>query len=228
VKPVMSYDLRFKQPFSCIIAGPSGSDKSSFCIKLLQNLESLCTESRFDGGILWCYGEKNAVPSLKFVSGKRIEFHEGVPENFENSERKPALIILDDLLNETYSEEVCQLFAKGLHHRNISVLLITQNMFQQGRYCRTISLNAKYIVIIKNVRDKHQFWHVARQVHPENSVSLYNAYLDATRTPHSYLLLDLAQDTDDRERLRTRIFPDEKRSKSILARLTTQVMKRSN
>ena len=33
----MSDDLRFKHTFNCIITGPSGSGKSSFCIKLLQN-----------------------------------------------------------------------------------------------------------------------------------------------------------------------------------------------
>jgi hypothetical protein len=50
--------------------------------------------------------------------------------------------------------------------------------------------------------DKHQFLHVARQV--------YNAYLDASRKPQGYLLLDLAQDIDERLRFRTHIFPDEK------------------
>ena len=63
-RSVMCEDLRFKHPFTCIISGPSGSGNSSFCIKLLQNLESLSTETRFDGGILWCYGESNAVPSV--------------------------------------------------------------------------------------------------------------------------------------------------------------------
>jgi hypothetical protein len=58
-------DLRYKHPFTCIISNPSVSGKSSFCIKLLQNLESLSTESMFDGGILWCYGESNAVPSRR-------------------------------------------------------------------------------------------------------------------------------------------------------------------
>ena len=61
----MSEDLRLKLPFTCIISGPSVSGKSSFCIKLLQNFESLDTESKFDGGILWCYVEKNAVPSVE-------------------------------------------------------------------------------------------------------------------------------------------------------------------
>ena len=50
----MCEDLRFKRPFTCIISGPSGSGKSLFCIKLLQNLGS-STGTKFDGGIL-CYG----------------------------------------------------------------------------------------------------------------------------------------------------------------------------
>ena len=44
---------------------------------------------------------------------------------------------------------------KGSHHRNISVILITQNLFHQANYCRTISLNAKYIVLLKNARNKN-------------------------------------------------------------------------
>jgi hypothetical protein len=83
---------------------------------------------------------------------------------------------------------------KGSHDRNISVILITQNLFQQGRYCRDISINAKYIVLLKNVRDENQFTHIARQVFPEDSVGMYKANLDATAKPQSYLLLDLSQD----------------------------------
>jgi len=54
--------LKFKHPFTCIVAGPTGSGKSSVCIKLLRNLDTLCTESRFGGGIIWCYSEETAVP----------------------------------------------------------------------------------------------------------------------------------------------------------------------
>ena len=48
-----------------------------------------------------------------------------------------------------------------------------------------------------------------RQVHPENSNSLYKAYLDATQKPQGYLILDLSQDTNDFLRFRTNIFPTE-------------------
>jgi hypothetical protein len=108
----MSHNLRFKHPFSCIIAGPSAAGKS-FCVKLLQNLESRCTEPEFAGGILWCYGE-NAKPSPQSVSGKRMQYYEGVPEDFKNEEGKPALIILDDLLTQVYSKKVCTFFYKRL------------------------------------------------------------------------------------------------------------------
>jgi hypothetical protein len=140
---------------------------------------------------------------------KNVSFHEGIPQNFGNVHGKPCLIILDDLLNEVYSKDVCDLFTKGSHHRNISVLLITQNLFHQGRFCRDISLNTKYSVALKNVRDKNQFQYLARQVHPEDSDSLYESYLEATERAHGNLILDFAQDTDDLLRYRTNVFPDE-------------------
>ena len=64
------------------------------------------------------------------------------------------------------------------------MILITQKLFHQGQYCRDISLNAKYLVQLKTLRDKRQFAHLARQVYPEDSSSLYKAYLDATKRPN--------------------------------------------
>jgi len=166
----MAADITFKHPFTCIVSGPSGSGKSLFTLLLVQHLDSLCTEPNFSGGIIWCYSEKSAVPRETLTSlHKNVSFHEGVSQNFDYDHGWPCLIILDDLLNEVYSKDVCNLFTKGSHHRNISVILITQNLFHQGRFCRDISLNAKYSVALKNVRDKSQFQYLARQVHPEDS-----------------------------------------------------------
>ena len=44
-----SDDLKIQHPFCCIVSGPNGSDKSSFCIRFLRNLDALCTERNFDG-----------------------------------------------------------------------------------------------------------------------------------------------------------------------------------
>ena len=45
----MSKDLRFKNPFTCIISSASGSGKSPFCIQFLKTLDVLLTEPSFDG-----------------------------------------------------------------------------------------------------------------------------------------------------------------------------------
>jgi len=104
---------------------------------------------------------------------------------------------------------VCDLFAKDSHHHNLSVILITQNFFHQAPHCRDISLNAKYLVALKNFRDRNQFAYLARQVFPEASASLCEAYREATQNPHGYMILDFARDTDDLLRYRTNVFPSE-------------------
>ena len=209
VKNSMTHDLKFKSPFTCIISGLNGSGKSSFFIRFLQNFDSLCPERHFDGGITWCYSERAAVPSRQLaVLRKHIRFIEGVPENFDETEGgRPCLVNLDHLLNDVSSKKVCALFTKDSHHRNIRVNLITQNLFHEGRYCRDISLIAKYLVLL---RDKNQFMHMVRQVYPEHRNSLYRAYLHATHRLQGYFILDLSQDTNDLLRFGNKVFPNER------------------
>ena len=64
-------------------------------------------------------------------------------------------------------------------------------------------------MLLKNVRDKNQFTFLARQVFPEDRASLFESFQNATERPHGYFILDFAQDTDDRLRFRTNVFPDE-------------------
>ena len=134
-----------------------------YCIlfPVLQNLDALCTKPNFRE-IFWCFSEAT-VPQRQLDGCKqrdKILFYEGLPE-FENEQSKRCLIILDDLLNEVYSKDACDIFTKGSHHRNISVILITQNLCHQGHYTRDMLLNAKYLVIYKNVRYKNQFLYLA-------------------------------------------------------------------
>ena len=132
-RPFMGEDLRLKQPFSYLVAGSSGSGKSSICIRFLQNVEPICTEHNFGGGIIWCYLKRSAIPSRQFARKKHDRFHEGLLTDFKNVGGKPFLIILHDLLNEAYSKDVSDLFTKGGHHGNISFILITQNLFHQAK-----------------------------------------------------------------------------------------------
>jgi len=90
----------------------------------------------------------SAVPHRKLAAlRKNVQVRVGLPENFENAQGLPCLFILDDLLNEVFSRAVCDMFTKGSHQRNLSVILITPNVFHQAPHCRDISLNAKYLVV---------------------------------------------------------------------------------
>jgi hypothetical protein len=112
-------------------------------------------------------------------------------------------------MDSAYSTKGSGLFTKGSHHRNISLVIITQNLFHQRPSAHDISLNSKYIVVFKNPRDQTQTVHLARQLYPANISIFHKIYLDVCRDPHIYLLLHLTQSINDLLRFRTKIFPGE-------------------
>ena len=111
-------------------------------------------------------------------------------------------------MHET-DETIGKLFTKRSHHKNISVMLLTQNIFHQSKHSRTINLNTHYMVIFKNVRDASQITNLGKQMYPGSVNYLRASYEDTTSNPYGYLLIDLKPDTPDSLRLRTDIFPGE-------------------
>jgi hypothetical protein len=107
------------------------------------------------------------------------------------------------MLGEKDEEKIKLWFTRKGHHRNTSVIYITQNMFQQSKASRTLSLNAHYMVLFQNTRDKGQIKVLAHQVQLPH---LFNAFQDAISNPHGYLLIDFHPRTQDTYRLRTDIF----------------------
>jgi hypothetical protein len=202
--------LPFKHPFTCITGGPTSCGKTVFVSKFLQNIDVMIDQKIEE--IIWCFGESQPMhEELKNSLSTPIKFIEGIPNlNDIASESKPParLIVIDDFMREA-DGKVVDIFSKGSHHRNLSIIFITQNIFFQGKGARDMSLNAHYLVIFKNPRDRSQFQSMARQIYPENTKFITEAYADATSKPHSYLLLDMRQSTPDAFRFRTEIFPGE-------------------
>ena len=49
---------------------------------------------------------------------------------------------MDDLMAQSSKDKrIADLFTKGSHHRNLSIIYIVQNIFHQGKEIRNISLN---------------------------------------------------------------------------------------
>jgi uridine kinase len=108
--------LQLQHPLTLIVAGPSACGKSTFVIRLLECRNQLCNTVLKN--VVRCHSENNAPHHLKDVSF-------GVPD-FESPENIPTLIVLDDLTDCAYSSKVSELLAKGSHHRNSSLVLITE------------------------------------------------------------------------------------------------------
>jgi len=195
--------LPFKHPFTCIVSGPTQCGKTTFILKLISDAQTIIEPP--PERIVYCYGEyQHAFDTVR----NRVDFHEGLPDVNQFDGRSRALLILDDLMAEA-DDSIANVFTKISHHRNVSVIFLTQNLFHKNKHMRTISLNAHYLVLFKNPRDVEQFATLARQMYAKNWQFAVEAFRDATSRPHSYLLIDLKSDTDEQYRLRTNIFPNE-------------------
>lgn len=195
-------DPCWQHPFTCVVAGPTGCGKTQWVLKFIDSLSEVVnpTPTR----VVYSYGEwQEAYRNLP----RHVALQEGLTDLPEYS-NDPMLLVIDDQM-DAVDKNVMRLFTKGSHHRNISVIYIVQNLFDQNKEHRTISLNAHYLVVFNNPRDKSQIVNLAKQMYPGETNYVKEAFALATREPHGYLLLDLKQSTPEQLRLRSRIFPGE-------------------
>jgi hypothetical protein len=201
----------FKHPFTCILAGPTGAGKTVLLQQILEHKNKLI--DKIPEKIVYCYKSWQPAYDQINLATEDIEFVQGFynVELFDKS--KNNMIIIDDLMNECEnSSEIKQLFAVDSHHSNISVFLISQNIFPKGKCARDISLNSNYLIIFNSPRDMNQISVLGRQMYPDKSKFFMEAYNDATNNKgHSYLFIDLKQKTEDRNRIQTGIIPGNQR-----------------
>ena len=198
----------FKGPFRCVVAGASGSGKSSLMVNILKHHLSLIEPEL--KGIVWCYSEwQTGYESLLEHNNTKdlIHFVKGPPSNdMFNVKAGHTLIVIDDQMNTIVGREYEEMFTKKSHHTNTSIIHLVQNIFLKSM--RTMSLNSDYLILFKNPRDMSQIRHLASQMYPGNSKFLVAAYTEATHEhPHTYLAIDLTQSASNRGRVRTNILP---------------------
>lgn len=201
----MEASLLFQHPCNIFISGPSGSGKTQFVKKLIEYKDNLF--QNVPQQIVWCYKEWQSVYAmLQESEGSFIKFVNGIPDDEEeivSDTSIPHLVVFDDMLGDKDEEKIKLWFTRKGHHRNASVIYITQNMFQQSKASRTMSLNAHYMVLFQNTRDKGQIKVLASQIQLPH---LLQSYQDAISVPHGYLVIDFHPRTPDTYRLRTDIF----------------------
>jgi len=152
--------LPLQHPITAIVAGPTGCGKSEWVLRLIGHAKEMIEPSPED--ILYCYGEFQPI----FARYPEVKFHEGMPDFTKFDGCRSTFLVLDDLMSET-NDDVGNLFTKGSHHRNVTVMFVTKPILQ-NRHMRTISLNFHYMILFKNPRDAGQFSILARQMYPSS------------------------------------------------------------
>lgn len=199
-----------------VISGATRSGKTYFTHKLLCNLDKTFTKPH-PNYILFCYGIYQPLYDQIQTDVENITMHHGLPSEEEieqwYSEKDTdmhKLIVIDDLAHLVVNNQNIELLlTQGSHHRNISVIIISQNIFTHGKYSRNQSLNTQYFIIFRNIRDGNQIKYLSRQLFPSHPNKLVQAYEDAVKEAHGYLIIDMHPFSSDKYRLRTKIFPNE-------------------
>ncbi|KAL9960269.1 hypothetical protein ACROYT_G033707 [Oculina patagonica] len=141
-----------------------------------------------------------------------VKFHEGIPEEVDLTKWFPrgGVMVLDDLMEEGGNDKrVLDLFTKLSHHRNITVLYLCQDMFPPGKYAKSISRNAHYIVAFKNPRDQLGMRNLLLQAFPSRWQDVMDVYTKTTERPFGYMVLDLHPASGDDRRIFSHLLKDE-------------------
>ena len=111
----------------------------------------------------------------------------------------------DDLATDASKDSrITDLFTKGSHHRNFSVIALNQNLY----FSRdpTQRQNCHYLILFNNPVERQQVLTLARQIYPKNLSELLSHFEDAIRRQYGYLLVDLKPTTPEALHMRTNIF----------------------
>ena len=213
----------FHSPSNLGCYGMSQSGKSQFCAKLLRNSKKLYTKE--PEHILYCYSEMQGLFKELESELSNITFKHGLP-NYDDvielsKNREHTILVIDDMMTECQSNKFIErLFCVLSHHLSISLVYLAQNIFYQGRNSRTISLQLHYFVLFRNQRDKSQILTLARQIAPKQTDAFMEIYEDCLSQPYSYLVIDLAPNSNKDYKFRTNIFPRDDSTFPVVYKIT--------
>lgn len=197
-------------PATFLVAGMSGCGKSTLIRRLLENPTSF--DQGFDK-VLLCYGVYQELYTEMERTIPGLVLHEGLPsqdtlDNFTDI-RQHRICIIDDLSHEALNSQLVQLmFTRFSHHANLSTVLISQNIFEQGTKKSTITANVGYVILLKSPRAACQLGILSSQIYPGQKEGVLAAYKDAVQN-YGYFVLDCMPHSNDLYRLRSCILPGE-------------------
>ena len=194
-------DFRLESPALLLLVAGSGAGKTYLAKQAVENRAHIF-KHKFEK-IIWHYSEWQQIyESLQSDHG--VIFIEGppTPDQYPPSE-SPKWVICDDFQDQITKNntDFVHFAIKSIHHRNLHFWLLLQTRFPPKM--KQISLQAHYVILMKQRRDLSQIRSFVLQVAPSNWRALMEAYYDATLEPHSHILFDFHPRQKDFLRIRS-------------------------
>ena len=151
--------------------------------------------------------------------GKEIQFIRGLPgfkEDLGEIDLKfYNVLVFDDLMAQaTDSPLVSFLFTQG-RHRNTSVILLLQNMFQEGKFNTDVIRNAQYMALFRSPSDRKQIGIIAERMFDKNRLRFMSTYFQETERAFGYIFVDSRPETPIDKKVLSGIFGSSRRYLTI-------------
>ena len=148
-------NFHFQKPIRAVFSGSSQSGKTFLIGKMLEKQKRLFgDEFQMIKYFFPCYLDDSPVNYHESISTP-ICYEKGFPSKEAIlSLPKNSLIIIDDQYDEVVQSNLMSQFFKVISgKRNLSIIVVTQNYFQQGKYGRDIRNSCNYVGLFRNCGD---------------------------------------------------------------------------
>ena len=160
--------------------------------------------------IYYCYRHWQAIYNRFRKSFSNIEFIQITGDNFDiintlasetqsntfqkgvdtDDNKYKTLMIFDDVAEEILKNDDFSNLATSGRHKNISVIFIKHNLYQQGKHSVTIDKNTTHLILMKNPRAGRQLQILGTEL--GNKKFIEECYRKAVEEqPYGHLLIDL-------------------------------------
>jgi hypothetical protein len=190
-----------RPPFRMIIGGASGTGKTQIVKTMLD--EQMDLFGLEFPTIKYCFSAPDPAYDEMALALPQFQPCDEIPLDYITNPgayktvREHALIVIDDLATSATKEQGVQnLFAVNSRHWNISVILITQNIYLKTPFMHDINLNATHLILTENKRMPGQVSILLQQLEPKYWRAVKDGYDKINENwEYGHLVIDLDKKT---------------------------------
>ena len=212
----MVWSLQLKPGSSFILAGPTRAGKTTFVCSLLRYNQYMFGWI-FKRIIVFTPHAQSKYENLRNENVVNEIYHE-LPTLEDLDKIASAykdcggcIIVLDDIMSSWNAGlNLDKVFTELCHHKNVTCLLLVENLFFQNTEYRVMGLNSTYLCAFKKSKRFETNIYSWCKMIPGKRKFIVQAFQQATKKSMELPFLDYNQDCPNIVRMRSNILPTEK------------------